>query len=251
MSEATPVEKALALLDAERSGVLSTLSKKLEGWPFGSIAPYALSRSSEPLILISDIAEHTRNLRADARASLLVQDTLAIDDPQAGARATLMGYAMPVPSPYLEDAWSRYTGSFPNSPDYLGAHDFSMFELKVTRVRFIGGFGEIYWLEGPDFVDPVAAADLDPLAESIRSTCDHMNQDHRDALVLFAKVLAGIEGDEARMIHLDSEGFDMVLVTEGSHKHIRIDFPEPVMTAEQVRTAMIDMIRRCRGIERG
>ena len=80
-----------ALLDSERNGVLATLSARRDGWPFASVAAYALTDAGEPLLLLSDLAEHTRNLRADPRASLLVQDQTSLADPQAGARVTLLG----------------------------------------------------------------------------------------------------------------------------------------------------------------
>ena len=80
-----------ALLENERSGVLATLSARRDGWPFASVAPYALTEAGEPLLLLSRLAEHTRNLQADARASLLVQDHASLTDPQAGARITILG----------------------------------------------------------------------------------------------------------------------------------------------------------------
>ena len=101
-------EEVRALIEGERNAMLCTLSKKIDGWPFGSITPYAVAATGEPIILISEIAEHTRNLRADARASLLVQDSQSLADPQSGARVTLMGYAIPVAPAYLEDARRRY-----------------------------------------------------------------------------------------------------------------------------------------------
>ena len=237
-----------ALLEAERNGMLCTLSKKFEGWPFGSIAPYAMSASGEPLLLISDIAEHTRNLKADARASLLIQSTASLDDPQAGARATMMGYVFPVTRPYLDDAGRRYLQQFPNSASYFDAHDFSLYQIKVSQVRFIGGFGEIYWLDGTEVIDKAAGSALDPMAQHIEGICSHMNEDHHDAMIAYAAAFAGITAESAEMIHVDGEGFDMVAISGGLHKHIRLDFPEPVATTDEVRAAMVAMVRRAREI---
>src|SRR5262249_45262796 len=156
------------------------ISKKIAGWPFGSITPYTLTAAGEPIILISEIAEHTHNLRADARSSLLVQDSKALADPQAGARATLMGYAIPVSGPFLEDGRRRYLRFFPNSASYFEVHDFSLFKLVVTHVRFIGGFGEIYWLDGRQITTPGADSVNDPLAPDAEMICEHMNEDHPD-----------------------------------------------------------------------
>src|SRR5258708_34080702 len=154
-------QQVRALLESERNGLLSTISKKIEGWPFGSVTPYTLMQTGSPLILISDIAEHTRNIRADARVSLLVQDARALKDPQAGARATLIGYGIPVAPPLLEDAQRRYANAFPNSSSYFEAHDFSLFQIGVTQIRFIGGFGEIYWIDGGEILDPADSPDGD------------------------------------------------------------------------------------------
>jgi putative heme iron utilization protein len=240
-------EEVRALLMSERNGVLCTLSKKMAGWPFGSITPYAVGAAGEPIILISEIAEHTRNLRADARASLLVQDSRASEDPQAGARVTLMGYAVPVPAAYADDAGRRYLELFPNSASYFQAHDFSLFRINITQVRYIGGFGEIYWLSGDEIGD-LAEGDgpaSDPLAAHARMICEHMNEDHADALVLYAAAFAGTEAGAARMIHVDSLGFDLIAVADG-HKHLRIDFPAAVSGTDEVRAVMVEMVRRAR-----
>jgi putative heme iron utilization protein len=205
-----------------------------------------VSGAGEPIILISEIAEHTRNLRADARASLLVQDSAAMADPQAGARVTLIGYAVPVPRAYLGDARRRYLSLFPNSAGYFETHDFSLFQIKVEQVRFIGGFGEIYWLDGREVVDVAASSSLDLLATQAVAVCDHMNTDHADALKLYAAAFADTHADAAKMIHVDGDGFDMVVIESGSHKHLRIDFPRPLTSSDQVRPVMVEMVRRAR-----
>jgi putative heme iron utilization protein len=245
------VEEVRALLQRERNAALCTISNKLAGWPFGSISPYALTGAGEPVILISEIAEHTRNLRADARASLLVQDSNALDDPQAGARVTLMGYAVPVPKPYLDDASGRYLRLFPNSASFFDAHDFSLFQIKVSKVRFIGGFGEIYWLDGGEVLDAAADSGIDPVAAHSEMICDHMNEDHPDAIRLYAAAFAGTRAESARMIHADSHGFDLIALAGNAHKHLRIDFPSPVTTTEEVRAVMVEMVRRARQIVAG
>ncbi len=238
-------EEVRALIESERNATLCTLSKKIGGWPFGSITPYAVAATGEPIILISEIAEHTRNLRADARASLLVQDSQALNDPQSGARVTLMGYAIPVPAAYLDDARRRYLDLFPNSADYFQIHDFTLFEIKVSRVRFIGGFGEIYWLDGGE-VTIAADPKIDAVAPHVEMICKHMNEDHRDALRLYAAAFAQVEAQEAEMIHVNSTGFDMIAINPERHQHIRIAFSNPATTTDQVRAEMVEMVRRAR-----
>ena len=244
-------EVVRALLQKERNAVLCTISKKVEGWPFGSISPYTATNTGEPIILISEIAEHTRNLRADARVSLIVQDSNAIKDPQAGARATLIGYAMPVPGPYLEDASRRYLELFPNSASFFDAHDFTLFQIRVSKVRFIGGFGEIYWLDRHEIISADTDSNIDPIAPHAEMICDHMNEDHPDALLMYAAAFAETRAESSRMISVDSLGFDMVAQAGGAHKHLRIDFQSPVATTEEVRAVMVDMVRRARQIVAG
>jgi heme iron utilization protein len=239
------VEEAKVFVKLEHDGMLCTLSQKMDGWPFGSIAPYALTAAGEPLILISEIAEHTRNLRADARASFLVQASNTKDQ-QASARATLMGYAMPVSPPFLEDAQQRYLEVVPNAVSYYATHDFSLFTIKVEQVRFIGGFGNIHWIDGDEMIDRAAYEKFDALAPHVEGICSHMNEDHQEAMIAYAKAFASTEADTAKMIHVDRAGFDMVAIKNNNHKHIRLDFSQTVTTPDEVRKAMVEMVRRAR-----
>jgi putative heme iron utilization protein len=134
------------LLEAERQGVLATLSARREGWPFASVAPYAFSPSGDPLLLLSDLAEHTRNARADPRASLLIQDSRARTDPQAGARVTLLGALELVAPPDQAAARDRYIAAHPEAENYFGMTDFHLWTLHVTEARFVNGFGDMGWL---------------------------------------------------------------------------------------------------------
>jgi len=239
-------EEVRSLLEREQNGMLCTLSAKLDGWPFGSITPFVLTPFGDPLILISEIAEHTHNLRRDARASLLVQDSRATDDPQAGARATLVGHAMPVPKPLMEAFSPLYLQRFPSSASYFEAHDFSLFQIKTSKIRYIGGFGNIHWLDVADITDRADSSNVDPVAPFAAGVCEHMNEDHADALKLYAAAFAGVQSESATMIHVDSGGFDIVARADHSHRHIRIPFSSTVVTTEKVRAAMISLLREAR-----
>jgi heme iron utilization protein len=134
------------LLEGERLGVLSTLSARRGGWPFASLAPYALSERGEPLLLLSDLAEHTRNIRADSRASLLVHDSEALEDPQAGARLTVLGKVEPLTGSDLVRARSLYLEKHPQADAYFAMADFKLYVLRVNEARFINGFGDMGWI---------------------------------------------------------------------------------------------------------
>ena len=148
----TPAAKAAraarALLAAESVGVLSTISVRRAGTPYGSVTPYALSAAGAPLLLLSRLAAHTQNLAADPRAALYVGDRSAADDPQAGARISLLGRAAPLPAPDESDARARYLARWPRSADYFALGDFSLWRFDIEEARLIAGFGDIRWLEG-------------------------------------------------------------------------------------------------------
>jgi putative heme iron utilization protein len=119
------------------------LSARHDGWPFASATPYALDSQGRPLLLLSELAEHTRNLRADARASLLVQDSHAREEPLAGARVTLIGRLS-----VSAQALDRYLTAHPEAQQYAALGDFNLWVLEPTHARFVNGFGEMGWLEG-------------------------------------------------------------------------------------------------------
>ena len=142
---------ARALLAAESVGLLSTISVRRAGTPYGSLTPYALSAGGAPLLLLSALAAHTHNLRADPRAGLFVGDQTAVADPQAGARLSLMGRAAPVGVDEEADARVRYLARWPRTVDTVALHDFSFWRFDIEEARFIAGFGDIRWLPASAF----------------------------------------------------------------------------------------------------
>jgi putative heme iron utilization protein len=181
MSEKT--RAARRLLHHQGVGVLSTHSVDVEGYPFGSIAPFALGYDGEPVILISDIAQHTRNIERDKRVSLTVFDRLA-DDPQAGGRLTWIGDAEPL-EPSDTGASRRYLRFFPSAESYFETHGFSFYRVRLRRARFIGGFGQIYWIERD------AMLVENPFRETEEGILEHMNRDHQKALFHYCKAFEG------------------------------------------------------------
>ncbi|HXJ22627.1 MAG TPA: pyridoxamine 5'-phosphate oxidase family protein [Polyangia bacterium] len=137
---------ARALLASESVGVLSTISVHRPGTPYGSITPYALGADGAPLLLLSGLAAHTHNLRADPRAGLFVGDRSAAADPQAGARVSLMGRAALLRAEAEPDARARYLDRWPRAAQYLALKDFAFWRLEIEEARLIAGFGEIRWL---------------------------------------------------------------------------------------------------------
>ena len=166
---------ARALLLACYDGVLATVSVDVPGYPFGSVVPFCVDRLGRPLILIASIAQHTRNVRADARVSLTVFDR-GQPDLQAAGRVTVLGDAVRL-GPDERDLALRYYRWFPQSHDYDRTHDFAFHTIVPRRIRFIGGFGEIHWLEPASFT---RANPFDEAAEA--GILAHMNADQSSGL---------------------------------------------------------------------
>jgi heme iron utilization protein len=140
-------------------GVLSTLSKRLDGFPFGSVTPFMLDDDGCPILLISEIAEHTKNLKADARCSLIMQPFA--EDMQSTGRVTLIGQATPLPD--KDHLGPRYLQIFPQAAEYFALHDFGFWRIQPTRIRWIGGFGRIHWIEAEAWLNATPpSADLAP-----------------------------------------------------------------------------------------
>jgi len=135
-----------ALLETESVGLLSTISVHRAGFPYGSLTPFALSAERAPLLLLSGLAAHTKNLLADARACLFVGDRTATEDPLAGARASLLGRAVRVGGADEADARARYVARHPRAEAYFELRDFALWQLVVEEARLISGFGSMRWL---------------------------------------------------------------------------------------------------------
>lgn len=223
---------ARELLLKEYRGMLATHSQKMPGFPFGSVVPYCLDADGKPLLLISRIAQHTRNLRADCRCSLLVGERDAADI-QAAGRLTLLAEARQlVEEATIEAAAARYYRYFPQSRDFHRIHDFDFWALEPVRWRFIGGFGAIHWLDDISRANPFAG---EPEAGMLA----HMNADHAAAIAHYL-ALAGLDGDAgAEMVGLDAEGFHL---RSGARLHW-LPFPTSCNSPQEVRQALVRLAR--------
>ena len=241
--EPTYAERARTLVHVARAGTLATLSRRHPGHPFASIMPYAIDGDGRPLFLISSMAMHTQNLEADARASLLVAQPDWAGDPLAAGRVTLMGQGERVPAADVPAARAAYLAQHENARYWVDFEDFSFWRLVLRDVYFVGGFAAMDWIAS----DAFATARPDPLADAAGGIITHMNQDHADALVTYARAFAGVQADEAVMVGVDRLGFKL-RVTEGERRHsVRIAFPREVTTAADSRTVLIEMLRHARG----
>jgi len=153
-----PKDVALAetrrLLEESAAGALATVMVERSSHPYVSLATYALDEKGAPLFLFSDLADHTRNLNADWRVSLFVEDASHLKNPQTGPRATLIGT---VTMSSDLDHRAAYLKKHPSAGKYAGFADFNVYRLSVEQVHFVGGFGESVWLEADEFKEAFSA----------------------------------------------------------------------------------------------
>jgi heme iron utilization protein len=235
-------ERARTLAYVGRIGSLSTVSRKQPGFPFGSVMPYGLDPLGRPIFLISSMAMHTQNLQSDPRASLLVTQPDASGDPLGASRVTLVGNVLPVPEPEVADARKLYLERYANSKYWVDFEDFSFYRMAVVDVYYVGGFGVMGWVQTSDY----DSAQPDPLADHAIGIIEHMNADHKDALVLLARAFAGKESEEAAMTSVDRLGFHLRLKTNDGVKGARIAFLREVNNPMEARSVLVEMVKRAR-----
>ncbi len=222
---------ARQLLRAHRYGALSTLSKKFDGHPFGSITPYMVDHDGSLLILISTLAEHTKNIAADPRVSLISHNQRS-PHIQTQGRITLLGNAEIVAD--REAAGQRYLRYFPEAQAYFAMHDFSFYRIAPLSLRYIGGFGHIHWIKAENY-----QVESYPLIEQETDILAHMNADHADSLRRYCRHVHQSEAQAVEMVGIDCDGFDV----RADGDVYRFDFPEPVLDAQLARTALVAMSR--------
>jgi heme iron utilization protein len=240
--EPSYAQRARTLMYLGRIGSLSTLSRKQPGFPFGSVMPYGLDDRGRPIFLISTMAMHTQNLQADPRASLLVTQNDTDGDPLGASRVTLVGNVRPLPESEVAEARTLYLARYANSKYWVDFEDFSFYRLDVVDVYYVGGFGVMGWVTASEY----DRSQPDPLADSMAEIIQHMNADHKDALVLLARQLARIEAQEATMTAVDRLGFQVRVKTQDSIRGARIAFLREVSNLAETRKVLVEMVQQAR-----
>ena len=236
----THAERARTLIAAMTTGTLCTLALEPVGYPYGSFVTVAFD-AGDPVFLVSRLAEHTKNLLHDPRASLLVAEG-GSEDPLANGRVTLLGRCRQV-----EDdggsARAAFLAVHPNSAYYVDFGDFAFWTLRVESIRYIGGYGRMSWVD----LDAWRAAEPDPIAPAAAGIIAHVNADHADALVLCCRAFSkATDLSSARMTGVDRYGFEMSAMTPEGPRPIRLAFPQAAGTAEDVRGALVSMVAEAR-----
>jgi len=221
-------------------GALATFDHET-GHPYASLVLTATEPDGTPVLLLSRLARHTRNLERDRRASLLLDATDGLGDPLAGGRVTLVGDVGPATSPTARE---RFLARHPSAQGYAGFADFSFYQLGLTGAHFIGGFGRIIDLPARDLLLAVDAAL--PLIAAASEITEHMNSDHSEAVGLYATELAGAPAGAWRLSGIDPEGIDLLCGATAA----RIVFPQPITGPAEARTALIALAQEARRSKR-
>ena len=237
----SPAEESRTLVAQGRMAALSTLSA--DGSPWGSLVLYAALEDGTPVLCLSTLAEHGRNVVSDARASLVIGQAEVAGDPLDSGRVTLAGHLEEPEGEELAEARLAYRAASPASGLYGRFGDFTYYVLRIERVRWVGGYGRM------DSTDAGAyhAAEPDPVASGAAYAISHLNEDHADALLLMAQVLGGHpDATEATCVRIDRYGLDLNIKTPRGFATARIAFAEPANKPGDLRGATVELARRAR-----
>jgi heme iron utilization protein len=229
-SAATTARRLMRALDRA-----SLATAAAEGWPYASLVLVAVDHDASPLLLLSDLAEHSKNIGHDKRVSLLFDGTGGRDDPLTGPRVTVLGELATTKDRRLR---SRFTERHPSAAGYAGFADFHLYQLAVQRAHLVAGFGRIEPIAGEALIYPASTALADAEAEILR----HMAADHTDAINLYANRILGLPGDDWRLTGVDPEGIDL---RRGGRVE-RLDFEAPVSDASAARAALVRLANLAR-----
>lgn len=235
-------EEARTLVANTTVGGLATLSE--DGSPWASMVTFVALDDGSPVLCVSTLAEHGRNLHRDARASIVVTAPGDEGDPLDRGRVTLAGVAEQPEGARAEEARAAYLAALESANVYAQFGDFTFWVLRVERVRWVGGFGRMQSADATSY----AAAEADPVAASAPYAVNHLNDDHADALLLMAQAFGGHpDATAARCLRADRYGLDLVLETPRGRAEVRVGFRDPCNAADGLRAATVELARRARG----
>jgi putative heme iron utilization protein len=237
----TPAEEARTIVAGCNVATLATLSA--DGHPWASLVAYGSLDDGSPVLFVSRLAEHRRNLDRDGRASLVVAEAADGSDPLATGRVTLAGRAERPDGELAEVAADAYAAAVPSAKVYEDFGDFALWVLRVERIRWVGGYGRMASAAGAEY----ASAEPDPTAAAAAGAISHLNDDHADALLAMARALAGYpDATAATCTAIDRYGLDLALDTPRGAASARVGFAEPVTVAGGLRAATVEAARRAR-----
>jgi putative heme iron utilization protein len=232
-----PAAAAKKLLREARSGALATL---MRGWgdPYCSLVNVATAANGAPLLFISALAVHTKNILADWRVSLML-DERREGDPLEGARIMLIGTAVRTENPV---ARRRYLTRHPEAETFASFTDFGLFEIEIKRTHLVAGFGRIVDLQPQQVL--TRTDDAQELVDAEPEILAHMNNDHADAVRLYATRLLGAGEGAWQCVGCDPEGLELQL----GRRALRLAFPSPVRSPDALRQLLIELAEQARAV---
>jgi putative heme iron utilization protein len=233
-----PSRLARSLLRRSRQGALATLMAG-SGDPYCSLVNVAAHADGSPVLLISRLAVHTKNILDDSRVSLMLDERVA-GDPLEGARIMLAGKAEEASGDDVAVLRRRYLSAHPSAEAFVDFKDFSLFRIKPAGLHLVAGFGRIIDLEPRQFMTDIL--DAAALLEAEQGAVEHMNADHRDAMNLYATKLLGAEAADWRCTGCDPDGMDM----QAGASTLRLDFPERVTSGTELRKVLVRLAAEAR-----
>jgi putative heme iron utilization protein len=236
MTEDTPHSVRDLVRRLDKAALATALPNENGTWPYASLVLVAVAHDLSPILLMSDLAEHSKAIAADNRVSLLFDGTAGLDQPLTGPRVTLMGRAEQTGEERLKE---RFLARHPDAAMYADFGDFRFYRVALERAHLVGGFGKIRWLTAAELL-PVPPAPA--LVKAEQEIVAHMNDDHADAVELYAAKLLGLPGDGWRMTGIDGEGIDL----RRRGVVARLALPAPVTGPEEARKALIALVAKAR-----
>ncbi|MDP2712880.1 MAG: pyridoxamine 5'-phosphate oxidase family protein [Solirubrobacteraceae bacterium] len=242
----TAAEEARTLVSSVAVGYLATVGE--EGDPWCSLVVYGPNAAGDPVLLVSTMAEHGRNLVRDPRASLAINDPSAPGDPLDRPRITLAGRVTQPAGEAAEAALDAHVAAVPGARLYAGWDDFGLWVLEVQRVRWVGGFARMDSVSREDY----RAAEPDPTTPVAAKVVALLNKDHAEGLLAIARELAGARGAvSAVCTGIDRYGIDLSCTGAGQSAAARVEFDWPLAKAADVRPATVELAQRARAIQSG
>ena len=233
-----PARLARSLLRRRREGALATLMAG-SGDPYCSLVNVASHADGSPILLISRLAVHTKNILSDPRVSLML-DERGTGDPLEGARIMLLGRAEEVAAPDVKFVRQRYLNAHPSAEAFVDFKDFSFYRIRASATHLVAGFGRIVDVKPEQFLSEIS--DAPALLEAEQSAIDHMNVDHRDAINLYATRLLGAEPADWRCTGCDPDGLDL----QAGAQTLRLDFAQRVTNPGELRKVLVSLADEAR-----
>lgn len=237
-------ERCRTLASQATSAALSTIAREPAGFPYGSLVTVAVDLVGRPLLLLSELAEHTANLKAQAEASVLLTEPLGgHDQPLALGRVTIIGHCAKVAADERASVRETFLTQQPSAAYYVDFEDFAFYRVEPVALRYVGGFGRMSWVGADDYRE----AEPDPLASAAQGILEHMNDNHADAVLAYARGLAGIaDAASAAMTAVDRYGFELAATTPKGPRAARLAFDDVIATSDDARRALIALVQRAR-----